>query len=121
MRLRPNERCPIHHSLFCCGREPLPRPRNLRLGVKRVDDPHHPRGYRELRSPAEMRKLLNRKIVDQNRICAICHQEFKEYADVVPDHKEPKGMGGQWRDDHPDNIRAAHWWCNSEKGSIRPH
>jgi hypothetical protein len=29
-------------------------------------------------------------------------------------------MGGAWRDDHPDNIQAAHWWCNGEKGSSRP-
>jgi hypothetical protein len=28
-------------------------------------------------------------------------------------------MGGAWRDDHPDNIQATHWWCNEEKGSIR--
>jgi hypothetical protein len=27
----------------------------------------------------------------------------------------PKGMGGAWRDDHPDNIQATHWWCNGEK------
>jgi hypothetical protein len=28
-------------------------------------------------------------------------------------------MGGAWRDDHPENIQAVHWWCNSEKGSNR--
>jgi hypothetical protein len=28
-------------------------------------------------------------------------------------------MGGAWRDDSPSNIRAVHWWCNSEKGSTR--
>jgi hypothetical protein len=28
-------------------------------------------------------------------------------------------MGGAWRDDHPENIQAVHWWCNSEKGSTR--
>jgi hypothetical protein len=28
-------------------------------------------------------------------------------------------MGGAWRDDHPDNIQAVHWWCNDEKGSTR--
>ena len=89
------------------------------MGVQRIEDPHHPRGYRELRSPAEMRKLLNRKIVEQNRICAICHEEFTDYNDIVPDHKEPKGMGGAWTDDHPDNIQATHWWCNGEKGSTR--
>jgi hypothetical protein len=66
-----------------------------------------------------MRKLLNRKIVEQDRICAICHEEFTDYSDVVPDHRDPKGMGGAWRDDHPDNIQATHWWCNEEKGSTR--
>jgi hypothetical protein len=86
---------------------------------RRIEDPHHPRGYRELRSPAEMRKLLNRKIVEQGRICAICHFEFKDYTDVVADHEDPKGMGGAWRDDSPRNVRAVHWWCNSEKGSTR--
>jgi hypothetical protein len=88
-------------------------------GVQRIEDPHHPRGYRELRSLAEMRKLLNRKIVEQNGICPICEEKFTDYTDVVPDHKRCKGMGGAWRDDHPDNIQATHWWCNGEKGSTR--
>jgi hypothetical protein len=93
MRLRPNERCPIHKSLFCCGRETLPhKPRQIRLGVQRIEDPHHPRGYRELRSLVEMRKLLNRKIAEQNGICPICESKFTDYADVVPDHKRCKGM-----------------------------
>jgi hypothetical protein len=35
-------------------------------------------------------------------ICTICYEPFTDYNDVVPDHKEPKGMGGAWRDDHPD-------------------
>jgi hypothetical protein len=48
-------------------------------------------------SPAEMRKLMNRKIVEQGGICPICHEEFTDYSDVVPDHKNPKGMGGAWR------------------------
>ena len=65
MRLRPNEFCPIHRSTSCCGRQSVPKARILRPGVQRIEDPHHPRGYRELRSPAEMRKLLNRKIVEQ--------------------------------------------------------
>jgi hypothetical protein len=64
MRLRSNELLPIHRSFSCCGREFLSKPKLIRLGVQRVD-PHHPRGYRELQSPAEMRKLLNRKTVQQ--------------------------------------------------------
>ena len=35
-------------------------------------------GYRELRSPAEICKLLDRRIVDQDRRCAICHEEFTD-------------------------------------------
>jgi hypothetical protein len=119
MRLRPNEVCPIHRSISCCGREPAPKVTLVRIGVQRIEDPYHPRGYRELRSPAEMKKLLKRKIVEQHGICAICEEPFTDYNDVVPDHKEPKGMGGAWRDDHPDNIQAAHCWCNEEKGSTR--
>ena len=66
MKLRRNQRCPIHKSLFCCGRESLlHKPRQIRPGVQRIEDTHHPRGYRELRSRTEMRKLLNRKIVEQ--------------------------------------------------------
>jgi len=30
-----------------------------------------------------------------------------------PDHINPRG--GAWRDDHPENIQAFHWWCNREK------
>jgi hypothetical protein len=65
-----------------------------------------------------MRKLLNRKIVEQKGICAICQKPLKEYGDVVPDHKGPKGMGGARRDDHPDNIQAVHRPCNSS-GELR--
>ena len=93
MRLRGNEFCPIQRSVFCCGREQVPKVRTVRLGVQRVEDPHHPRGYRELRSPAEMRKLLKRKVAEQNRICAICQHEFTDYHDVVPDHKNPNRDG----------------------------
>jgi hypothetical protein len=47
------------------------------MGVRRIEDPHHPRGYRELRSNGEMRKLLNRKIVAQNGICTLCSRITK--------------------------------------------
>ena len=120
MRLRCNQICPIHRSRFCCGREGIPKQRAIRqLGIRRIEDPHHPRGYRELRSNAEMRKLLDKKIVAQNGRCPLCNVEFTNYADIVPDHIHPRGMGGAWRDDHPDNIQAVHWWCNGEKGSSR--
>jgi len=119
MKLRPNECCPIHRSVRCCGREQTHCVRTVRPGIRRIEDFHHRRGYRELRSPAEMRKLLKKKVSEQNGICAICHEEFTDYNDIVPDHKDPRGMGGAWRDDHPDNVQATHWWCNGEKGSTR--
>ena len=120
MRLRQNQLCPIHRSHICCGREQIPRAEcQRRMGIRRIEDPQHPRGYRELRSNGEMRKLLDRTIVAQNGICALCNGQFTDYSDVVPDHINPRGMGGAWRDDHPENIRAVHWWCNGEKGSSR--
>jgi hypothetical protein len=122
MKLRRNQYCPIHRSLSCCGREPVQKgTRVRRLGVQRIEDSHHPRGYRELRSKAEMRKLLDRKIVEQNRQCAICQVAFTHYSDIVSDHIDPRGMGGSRRDDHPDNIQAVHFWCNGEKGSTREY
>jgi hypothetical protein len=120
MGLRPSHVCPIHRSLSCCGRELVPKVRTARLlGVHRIENPHHPPGYRELRSNGEMRKLLDKKIVAQNGECGIGHEQFTDYGDIVPDHINPRGMGGAWRDDHPDNIQAVHWWCNGEKGSTR--
>jgi hypothetical protein len=68
-----------------------------------------------------MRKLLDRKIVEQNRQCAICEMAFTSYCDIVPDHMDPRGMGGSRRDDHPENIQAVHFWCNGEKGSTREY
>src|SRR5215469_14417360 len=96
MKIRRNQLCPTRSPRTCCGREPIQKEKVVQIGVRRIADPHHPRGYRELRSPAEMRKLRNRKIVEQDRICAICHCEFTNYTDVVADHENPKGMGNAW-------------------------
>jgi hypothetical protein len=58
VRLRRNQLCPIHRSVSCCGREAIPKEKHQRqIGIRRIDDPQHPRGYRELRSNGEMRKL----------------------------------------------------------------
>src|SRR5271165_2621151 len=84
MKLRRNEYCPIHRSLFCCGREKARKEQRFQLGIQRIEDPHHPRGYRELRSPAEMRKLLNRKIAEQEGKCEICQTAFRDYNEIVP-------------------------------------
>jgi hypothetical protein len=97
MRLRRNQLCPIHRSLVCCGREDAPKfvePRQL--GVRRIEDQHHPRGYRELRSNAEMRKLLNRKIVSQTgsaRCAAVNSQIMATWCRITLTLVEWEGPG----------------------------
>jgi len=58
-----------------------------------LEDPHHRGDTRELRSPAEMRKLLNRKIVEQDRKCAMCHEEFTDYTYVRAGSQESQRNG----------------------------
>ena len=84
MKLHRNQYCPIHHSRFCCGREEASKAGRLTMGVERIDDPNHPRGYRELRSPAELRKVLTQKISLQQGNCGICHLPFTDCNDIVP-------------------------------------
>lgn len=87
--------------------------------MRQIPDETVPRGYRELRSNSAMKRLLVKKVKDQHGLCGICHQEFLDISEVVPDHIEPRGMGAGRRDDHPENIQAAHSSCNLEKGSRR--
>jgi hypothetical protein len=61
----------------------------LRLGFQRIEDSYHPPRYRELGSPAEMRKLLNEKTAEQGGECAICHAEFVDCTDIAADHRCP--------------------------------
>jgi len=135
-KLRRGEFCRIHSSYFCCGRE-APSRRSSRIasrrqkapnskwtfvgrGIWRIPDLHHFRGYRERRNDAAMHELVKQKISEQHNCCAICHEEFTDSSQIVGEHKEPKGMGGARRDDHPDNIQAAHSYpCNIQKGSRR--
>ena len=123
MKLRYNEKCPIHGGYVCCGREHREKQSTkweyVRPGVKRIRDEHSPDGFRYKLSKAEMERVLRMKIRDQKGLCAICREEMSDIRDVVPDHQEPKGMGGGQRDDRPENIRAVHSRCNLEKGSRR--
>jgi hypothetical protein len=64
-----------------------------------------------------MKKLLKRKIAEQNNRCGICGKLFTDCGDIVPDYKRSRGMGSARRDDHPANIEAAHRICNLRKGS----
>ena len=59
------------------------------------------------------------RLLNRTEKCAICHEEFTDYGGVVPDHEDPKGMGGAWRDDHPDKHSGYSLVVHSEKGSTR--
>jgi hypothetical protein len=122
--------CPIHHRFDCCGRTPkksLEKKKGwtkVGPGLYRIEDPTHPRGYRERRSDSAMRDLVDRKIVEQEQCCPSeemggCGKPFEDRRDVVPDHIDPRGAGGAFRDDHPSNIQAMHSECNRRKGSRR--
>lgn len=129
MRLKQGQLCPLHRRRDCCGRSDFPRSfrkkaskwEQVRIGVTRIRDEHarHPDGYRYRLSKSEMDKVILRKVQEQGGLCSICGNELTDMNDVVPDHKEPRGMNGSWRDDRPENIGAAHSKCNLEKGSRR--
>src|SRR4051812_33776655 len=122
-RLRKSEICPIHRSRFCCGRQEkalaFTRGVTKKGPVTRVEDPHHPRGYRELCTPAELKRRMTHKLKLQLNRCGICKEKIEDFRQCVPDHIEPKGMGAAFRDDHIDNLQATHKSCNFEKGSKR--
>jgi hypothetical protein len=119
--LKPGETCPLHRSVLCCGRRgnrPSKTP-----GIRIIMDPHHPRGFRELHSPAVLR---NRKhfLLSIKPVCEGCGASFLEdktpYDQIELWHIEPKGVGGARRDDHPSNTALGHKKCNRDNGSKRP-
>lgn len=120
MRLKKRDRCPIHGGYFCCGREQkvkVQRHTPIRGPVTRVPDEHHPRGYRELCSPAEYRRRVLLKAEVQQGCCFYCGKEFEDARDIQGDHRRPRSAGGAWRDDSLDNLVACHGECNEAKGS----
>lgn len=121
---RSTKRCPIHKRTDCCGRTPKSVQKSKKWtqigpGVFRIEDSRHPRGYRVRRSPAALRDLVDKKITEQNCICSICGEPLTDRREVGADHVDLRGSGGAWRDDHEENIAAAHNTCNLEKGSRR--
>jgi len=122
LKLKKNERCPIHRQYWCCGRDREQFARRSKhqsiRGVTRVDDPHHPRGYREKRNTPALREVTLAKLKEQGGICALCLKPIEDVREATGDHIEIRGLGGAWRDDHPSNIQAAHALCNQERGSM---
>ena len=127
MMLKPKEFCPIHRNFTCACHRMGKAPRTwvskwetVRPGVRRIKDQFadHPDGYRYKLSSVAMRQLLLKKIREKNE-CCICLKPFETMDGIVPEHRNPKGMGGARRDDRESNIGPAHSECNMDKGSKR--
>jgi hypothetical protein len=102
MKLRPTEFCPIHRSVFAVVGSKFAKNVGYGWVFNALKPRTIPRGYRELRSPTEMRKLLNRKIVEQHRICAICCEEFTDYSDIC----QTTGIPKEWEERGETTIRT---------------
>jgi hypothetical protein len=127
--LRKNEMCPLHKSFYCCGRErkgsqrpPYKKHNFLSAGVRKIDDEHHPRGYRLICSKAELRKRKHMLMASGDLTCFYCHKDLRtcEYEEIDLCHIEPKGHGGARHDDSMDNLALGCRICNLENGSKRP-
>lgn len=124
-KLRNNQMCPLHKKFNCCGREsaidgrPARRFSPQSADVKIIDDPHHPRGYREKCSMRELRKRKMEMLLRGDRECMHCKETLEDFREIVVGHYESKGQGGARHDDHRDNIGLSHSVCNILNGSKR--
>lgn len=88
--------------------------------IRRIEDPHHPRGYREWVGRRELaRRTVTLIDSGQFQRCYVCHGRFTTYNPPTLEHITPKGSGGSTHDDHPENLALSHWRCNISKGSRR--
>jgi hypothetical protein len=122
--LRKAERCPLHNSYACvCHKGPSTKPTPPKAvfvrGVKRIEDPFHPRGFRE-EINAQEKKRRKYLLLTKGKTCFYCGQEFTRYDEIELCHKEPKGFNGARHDDHMTNLCLGHRSCNQENGSKRP-
>lgn len=127
MKLSRRQKCPIHQSYTClCHGEPRAEVYKskwitVRPGVRKIRDEHSPTGWRWLLSKAERQKVILWNLNQNGCTCGICHEAITDLSDVVPDHIEPKGMGGARADDGENgcNLQPAHSRCNLLKASVR--
>lgn len=118
MKLRPQERCPIHRSLNCCGRtDPFPggmhssaKFREISPGVRVYPDGHIER------SPAALKRRKD-SLLRARKPCRACGVEFDDYFDVELAHDQPKGFNGWKRDDADENTFLLHTVTNRDQGS----
>jgi hypothetical protein len=118
-KLRSNERCPIHRSFTCCGRQEgsslrvlryTPKFREIQPGVKLFPDGHIER------SPAALKRRKD-ALLREKKPCRACEVEFDDYSDVELAHDQPKGFNGWKRDDSDGNTFLLHTVTNRDQGS----
>lgn len=116
-RLNKSERCPIHNSFFCCGRE--------RLRSKKYQYRQHIRALPDGRVVCSQAELTRRKkkLLRDHPFCAACevldpeNARFADFRDVHLAHMNSKGHGGGKHDDSWPNLRLMHAAENIEMGS----
>jgi hypothetical protein len=77
MRVRPNEFCPIHRSTSCCGRELMFRPRLIRLGVQRFEDPERGCWFAFAICKRQLPRVLSSP--RHRRVCVFLHESDLEH------------------------------------------
>lgn len=91
-----------------------------------IEDPHAPKGYREICNERELRRRKVRKIEEQHGCCAgPCGREFGSFREAQvaylwPEkhHIRPSKMGGGFRDDSYDNLEILCSDCHRQKTGI---
>lgn len=120
MKLRINERCPLHGRRDCCGRAEVSRYRKpvhalkfimVAPGVKRFPD------GREVCSKSALRHRKD-KLIKADPVCAACGQTFTDYSDIELAHRKGKGSGGGKHDSRMSNLALLHARANREQGSM---
>lgn len=86
--------------------------------IRKIDDPAHPRGYREWVGRKELARRAESLMVPGVR-CYVCNGRFTLANGPTVEHIKPKGAGGSNHDDHIENLALSHWRCNQQKGSRR--
>jgi hypothetical protein len=85
---------------------------------KRRNKPTHlSKDGRLILSAGDKRKQLDRIYERDSMTCHLCGF-FVRREDATPDHLRICGMGGGNRDDRDENVRLAHSWCNTKRGSL---
>jgi hypothetical protein len=76
-------------------------------GVRRISDPHHPRGYRDICSPSAWER--RRRFIAE-RAGDACHRCGRHcaYPDGDAHHEGGRGLGGGKRD---DSVEGLEWLC----------